>query len=171
MYKRQGVNATIELWDMNTRTLKNTIQKPVNAIAKYFFVPNTSLLVIVGEESVVFWDLYKNSDVLAFPLQCFANAVNTNRNGSVVILSGTIFPQVGENQVQQTSFLTLNQTLIKAFAELSFEQVFIIARALYGMHIGTPLDLTNSPDLLAIFNQIDPMLKTFIEQCFKIKTN
>lgn len=162
---------TIEIWDMNTHTLKNIIQAfEEGSIANYFFVPNSTLLVIVGEESVVYWDLYANHPVMTEPLQCWTNAVNVSRNGLLVVESGVVVPQVGENQDQQTVLSVLNQTLVEVIATLSFEQVFIIARALHAMRIGTPLDLTSSPKLLDIFNQIDPASRALMENCFKIKT-
>ncbi len=55
--KSSGETIKIELWDMGTHTLKNTINVPETDISSYFFVPNTSLLVIVGFLQVFFWDV------------------------------------------------------------------------------------------------------------------
>ncbi len=107
-----------------------------------------------------------NQRVLTDNLQCSGNTVSVSLDGSKIVLSGT-----DENNTQRTEMFTLHQALLKALKMLSFEQAFIITRAVYAMRTGTTLDLSNSPQLLDIFNQIDPIYRNIIKQCFGIKTD
>jgi len=160
-------NVKIEIWDMATHTLKHTIQLPEEGIHNYFFVPNTSVLVVVGFSGVHLWDANINEGLIQFDLHCWANAVNTSHDGSRIVISGT-----GENlDDPRTAIIMINQIFLKTMDILSFEQVFIIARALHAIHTGTIFDLTKSPKLLAIFNDIHPELRDILKECFKIKTD
>jgi len=165
-HKPGGEEAKIELWDMRTRMLKNTIQVPMDYIAHYFFVPNTPFLVITGEKTVFFWNIHTNHPQFTFNLRCWSHAVNISPDGSTIVVSG-----VDENDTEETKISSIDQPSLKALKTLSFEQIFILARAQHAMRTGTTLDLSNSPELLAIFNQIDPRYRDFIKQCFMIKTD
>ncbi len=170
-HKPGGEEAKIELWDMQTRMLKNTIQVPMSYIANYFFVPNTSLLVITGEKMVLFWDIHTNQLFFKYDIQCWPHAVTIFPGSAGIVVSGVVVSETDENETQETKVFNINQELLMAIKTLSFEQAFIIARAIHAMHTGTPLDLSNSPELLAIFNKIDPTYRDVLKQCFMIKTD
>jgi len=155
----------IQIWDIATHTLKHAIHVPMNSISNYFFVPNTSILVITTSKNVLFWNTHTSQLLFKYDLKCSQNAVSMSKDGSKIIVSGT-----RENDEPETVMLTLDQTLVEGLNRLSFTQAFIIARALQSITKGAMLDLSNSPDLLAIFNQIDPVYRAILERCFQIKT-
>lgn len=157
----------LEFWDMGTRSLKNVLTDlRVGQIVNFFFVPNTSIVVIVGGTGVLFWDIDGNKQLFKYDLLCWNNAVNVSRDGLRCVLSG-----IDKEKHPWTYILTFDQTLLQALKNLSFEQASLIARALYAINAGTILDLSNSPQLLAIFNQINPLYRDIIKACFKIKTD
>lgn len=160
----------IQIWDMQTGMLKTTIQVPMDYTDHYFFIPNTPFLVIIGEKTVLFWNIHTNQLVIKYDIRCWSHGVNMIPNGSGVIVSGTVGSEEDENEVQETNIFLIGQGLLQALKNLSFEQILIIAHALHSEHAGTPLDLSNSPQLLEIFNQIDPTYRDIFKKCFMIKT-
>lgn len=167
----ENEEAKIQIWDMQTHMLKTTIQAPMDYIARYFFIPNTPFLVIIGEKMVLFWNIHTNQLVLKYDIRCWSHAVNMVPDGSGIIVSGTVGSEADENEAQETNIFLIGQELLNALKALSFEQILIITRALNATRTGTPFDLTKSPELLAIFNQIDPIVRDILKQCFMIKTD
>jgi WD40 repeat protein len=155
-------SSSIDLWDMNTHMLKKTITIPDTLITDYSFIPNTHLLIILSDKQVFLWNTITNQAISSYDLQNPVISINTD--GSKIIMSGM------NQQIQETKIFTLNQQLLNASKELSFEQVTILNRAFHAMQGGTLFDLSNSQKLLAIFNEIDPVYRDILKQCFNIKT-